>query len=293
MLLRNGRQAMSMSVFSRQRFWMAPLLLILSTTCPAQIPVPEPVTDDETEVGMEVYNQVRSTGQLVESSPLYDRLRPIAEALARAAQPYYPHPLKFYIVHAPRPNAASTPGGNIYVVDSLMTFAKNTEELAGTLCHETAHTIHRDSLARLEQEQKIYARQLGAAILLGPTVAHILGIAIIGNLDRNHYSREVESRADITGSDLCAAAGYNPWGLVWLFEDFQSADPNQIPQLLSDHPANNTRIRDLKQHFQDSPAAFARFDPDRRSAHALNVPKNAPESFLPPESPQGRAGDQR
>jgi len=76
-----------------------------------------------------------------------------------------------------------------------------------------------------------------------------------------------------------------------LFQDFQSANPNQIPQLLSDHPANNTRIRTLEQHFRDYPAVFGRFDPDRRSAHALTVPKEAPESFLPPDAPRQRAGE--
>jgi predicted Zn-dependent protease len=268
---------MPTSIPSKQRFWIAPLLLILSTACLAQAPVPEPATDVETEVGLEVYEELKANGEIVESSALYESLRPFAEALSRVAQPYYPHPLKFYIVHGPHPNAASTPGGNLYVVESLLTFVKNSEELAGTLCHEVAHTIHGDSLKRIEEEIKIYRRQLAAAILLGPTFGHVLALSFIGDLHRAGYSREVESKADITGADICVAAGYNPWGLVWLFQDFQSANPDQIPQLLSDHPANNTRIRALEQHFRSNPAVFGRFDPDRRSAHPLIVPKNAPE----------------
>jgi beta-barrel assembly-enhancing protease len=174
----------------------------------------------------------------------------------------------------------------VYVVDSLLYFVKNTEELAGTLCHEVSHTIHRDAMNRIKEQQKIAKRELGAmigtAILLGPSLAQMLAIGLIGDLNSLAYSRDVESSADLTGSDICAATGYNPWGLVWLFQDFQNADPKQIPQLLSDHPANGTRIKTLEQHFRDDPAVFAKFNPDPKSATPFSVPKDAPEQFLRP-----------
>ena len=266
--------------FSTSGFWLAPLLAILSAACLAQAPVPEPVSDQETELGQEVYRQLRDKGEIIESSPLYDSLKPVAEAIARAAQPRYPHPFKFFLVHETQPNAFATPGGNVYVVDSLLYFVKNTEQLAGTLCHEVSHTIHRDGIALMEKEQKIERREVAAAILLGPTRAHIIAIALIGKLHSLGYSRDAESKADVTGSDICAEAGYNPWGLTWLFQDFQNADIHQIPQLLSDHPANGTRIQTLEKHFRDSPATFSKFSRDPKSATPFSVPKDAPEVFL-------------
>jgi len=56
----------------------------------------------------------------------------------RREAPFHPHPFKFFIVHETQPNAFATPGGNVYVVDSLLYFVKNTEQLAGTLCHEVS-----------------------------------------------------------------------------------------------------------------------------------------------------------
>jgi len=259
---------------------MVLVLLILTVVSVAQAPVPEPVTDQETELGQAMYKQLRDKGEIIESSPLYDNLKPIAEAIAREAQPRYPHPFKFFLVHETQPNAFATPGGNVYVVDSLLYFVKNTEQLAGTLCHEVSHTIHRDGVALMEKEQKIERREVAAAILLGPTRAHIIAIALIGKLHSLGYSREAESKADVTGSDICAAAGYNPWGLTWLFEDFQNADMGQVPQLLSDHPANGTRIQTLKKHFQDNPSTFSRFNRDPKSATPFSIPKDAPEVFL-------------
>lgn len=268
--------------FVKPGFGIVPLLLVLTVVCVAQAPRPEPVTDQETELGQEMYQQLRAKGEIIESSPLYDSLKPVADAISRVAQPRYPHAFKFFLVHESQPNAFATPGGNVYVVDSLLYFAKNTEELAGTLCHEVSHTIHRDSLSLMEKEKKIERREIAAAILLGPTRAHVIAIALIGHLHSLGYSRDAESKADVTGSDICAAAGYNPWGLVWLFQDFQNADIKQLPQLLSDHPADGTRIRTLENHFRDNPANFSKFSPEPKSATPFSVPKDAPEQFLRP-----------
>jgi beta-barrel assembly-enhancing protease len=271
--------------FSTPGFWIVPVLLaIVAPTCAAQAPIPEPVSDQETELGQAMYKQLRDKGEIIESSPLYDSLKPVAEAIARVAQPRYPHPFKFFLVHETQPNAFATPGGNVYVVDSLLYFVKNTEELAGTLCHEVSHTIHRDGVTLMVKEQKIQEREVAAAILLGPTRAHLIAIALIGKLHQLGYSREAESKADVTGSDICGEAGYNPWGLIWLFQDFKSTDVNQIPQLLSDHPADGTRIKTLEKHFRDNLSTFSKFNPDSQSATAFRVPKDAPEVFLRPDT---------
>lgn len=268
--------------FPKSGLPIAFVLSIWSTLCMAEAPRPEPVTDQETELGQEVYNELRNKGEIIDSSPLYDSLAPVAEAISRVAQPRYPHPFKFILVHEPSPNAFATPGGNVYVVDSLLYFVRNTEQLAGTLCHEVSHTIHRDAMNRLAEMERIKMREIGAALLLGPTIAHALAIALIGDLHSLAYSRDIESRADVTGSDVCATANYNPWGLVWLFRDFENADVKHVPQLLSDHPANTTRIKTLEQHFRDNPAVFSKFNPDPTSATPFNVPKDAPEQFLQP-----------
>jgi len=237
-------------------------------------------SDEEVQIGQETFNELKAKGEIIESSPLYDQLRPIADAITRVAQPRYNHPFKFYLVHETQPNAFATPGGNVYVVDSLLYFVKNKEQLAGTLCHEVSHTIHHDTVTLMEKQKRLEHREIGAAVLLGPTRAHILAIALIGKLHSLSYSRDVESRADLTGSDICAATGYNPWGLVWLFQDFKNTPSGQIPQLLSDHPDDQHRIDALERHFRSSPTVFSKFNSDPKSAQSMAVQKNAPEVFL-------------
>jgi predicted Zn-dependent protease len=236
--------------------------------------------DDELQMGREVFDELKAKGEIVDSSPLYDNLRPIADAITRIAQPRYEHPFKFYLVHETQPNAFATPGGNIYVVDSLLSFVKNKEQLAGTLCHEVSHTINHDTMTLIEKQHEIEKREVGAAVAVGPTRAHILALALIGKLHSLSYSRDMEGRADLTGSDICASAGYNPWGLVWLFEDFKNAQPNELPQLLSDHPNDQHRISSLERHFRENPSTFGGFSSDSKSATTFSAPKNAPETFL-------------
>ncbi len=235
---------------------------------------------DERQMGAQLFAQLKSQGEIVASSPLYDRLRPIANAITRVVQPRYPYPIHFYIVHEKQPNAFAAPGGNIYVVDSLFYFVKNTEELAGTICHETSHLIHHDSIGQMQRDAAIRRRAIAATVLLGPTVATALAATAIGRLDSLHYSRDIEEQADISGADTCAAAHYNPWGLVWLFRDFASADLKQPPEILSDHPNDTHRITALEQHFRAYPSTFAGYSSDSRSATPLALPSNEAEHFL-------------
>ncbi len=236
--------------------------------------------DVELELGQEVFQQLKAKGEIVAISPLYELLDPITARITQAAQPRYEHPFHFYLVHEPHPNAFATPGGNVYVTDSLLYFVKNAEELAGTLCHEVAHTIHHDTIELMEKREKIVLRELAAGVLIGPTLAQAIAIGFLGKLKSLGYSRDVESRADITGSDICAGAASNPWGLVWLFEDFKNASVGTTPELLSDHPNDEHRVTALKSHFKHNPAVFGKFDPNPSSATPISVPRNAAESFL-------------
>src|SRR5262249_13311556 len=126
------------------------------------------LTDDELEVslGQQAYRELEENGEIIHQSKLYDTLNPIAAAITKVVQPRYDHPFKFYLVHEKQPNAFATPGGNVYVTDKLMSFVKNTEQLAGTLCHETSHTLHHDGVNLMKQDEEIKRRAMVAEIIM-------------------------------------------------------------------------------------------------------------------------------
>jgi len=231
-------------------------------------------------MGAQLFAQLKSQGEIVSKSPLYAVLAPLSDAITKVVEPQYGYPIHFYIVHETQPNAFAAPGGNIYIADSLFYFVKNREELTGTICHETSHLLHHDSITLMKQDADIRARALAATILLGPSLKTILAVEAIGQLQSLHYSREVEEHADLTGANTCAAAGYNPWGLVWLFQDFSNADMPNPPEILSNHPDFEHRIQALEQHFAQDPTTFARFNRDEASATPLRLPKDEAEQFM-------------
>ncbi len=85
-------------------------LVAISILLPAQAPTPEPVTDQETELGQAVYDQLKSKVEIIESSPLYDRLKPVVDAISRVAQSQYDHPFKFFLVHRVSAKRLRDPG---------------------------------------------------------------------------------------------------------------------------------------------------------------------------------------
>ncbi len=69
----------------------------------------------------------------------------------------------------------------------------------------------------------------------------------------------MESAADKKGAETCAQAGSNPWGMVWLFQQFEKADTGGRLEMLSDHPTDQHRIDDLQRLFASNPALYGRY----------------------------------
>ena len=68
----------------------------------------------------------------------------------------------------------------------------------------------------------------------------------------------------------CAQAGSNPWGMVWLFQNFEKASSGGSMEVLSDHPTDDHRIATLKNEFAQNPALFGRFSSDIATATPLH-----------------------
>ncbi|MHB8146768.1 MAG: M48 family metallopeptidase [Vulcanimicrobiaceae bacterium] len=227
----------------------------------------------EAQVGQQEYQTLQKQGVILSQSPYYKILNPIAARIANIADKQYSFPFHFYLVHMSQPNAFAVPGGNVYVTDSMMSFAQNKEELAGVLCHETSHDIHHDVYNLAAKRQQIGIVASIADMLLGggrsSIVNSILGVG--ANLESLKFSRTVEQNADHKGAFTCAQAGINPWGMVWLLQRFKSANMPSPPEFLSDHPGNVERIARLETLFHNTPSVFGRFNPNIASATPLMV----------------------
>jgi Zn-dependent protease with chaperone function len=225
--------------------------------------------DQESDIGAQVYQQLQAKGEIIaRPNALYNYLDPIAARIKRVADPQYTYPFQFILVHEAQPNAFAVPGGNVYVTDTMMQFAKDQEELAGVLCHETSHDIHHDvvNLNAKAQTQGALISILGSLLGVDRSAVGQVGEQLVYQLQTTRFSREVETAADLKGADTCAQAGFNPHGLIWLFLEFEKAGGNQGAEAISDHPRDDHRISDLTTHFQQNPALFGRFSSDIATA---------------------------
>jgi len=59
---------MSKLAFSKPNLWLVPFALMVSVFCSAQAPLPEPVTDQETELGQQMYNELKANGRIHSNS---------------------------------------------------------------------------------------------------------------------------------------------------------------------------------------------------------------------------------
>lgn len=149
-------------------------------------------------------------------------------------------------------NAFCLPGGKIVVYTGLMQLIKSDDELAVVLGHEIAHAIAQHGNERLSQQ---LMTNMGANIL-----GHFIGLDannqsvfnMVYGLSTNlgillPYSRLHEKEADQIGMLLLAKAGYNPQAAISFWERFSQFNSGaKTPEFFSTHPAEETRINDMK-----------------------------------------------
>ena len=157
-------------------------------------------------------------------------------------------PFNFYVVQDPSINAFAIPGGHVYVHSGLIDAASNASELAGVLAHEINHVVARHST---EQISRQYGLSVLAGAVLGQNPAayqQILAQVLAGGA-LARFSREAENEADELGLQAMVGAGYNPTGMVTMFQKLLTERrnrPSAVEQFFSTHPLTEDRITNIQ-----------------------------------------------
>lgn len=211
---------------------------------------------EELSVGRRAYREVLRDyeGRVVpDNHPDAARVRRITQRLARAAEiePLqremnlrvrgYVFEWEVAVVQERQVNAFCLPAGKIVVFTGLIPVAATDAQLATVLSHEMAHALAHHASERVAREQS------GAGILKGL-----------------RYDRFQESEADHIGVFLMAFADYDPGeaGQFWLRMRRMTGDSG-MPEILSDHPSHESRIRDLQRWAPKARAAKQALDEGR------------------------------
>jgi len=246
--------------------------------------------DDEIALGARFEKQLDKE-QAVVSSPVLDRyLNSMVQQLAAASQrPNMPYKSK--VVNSMEVNAASIPGGTIYVNRGLLETVTSEDQLAATLAHEIGHVVGRHAINQLMLTFE--ARALLKPVLdnlnkqngvIEKIILHLGGaVAMLAML---HFSRQDEAQADLLGFYEMWRAGWDPHGFVKMFamlDRIEKASGGRRIPLLSDHPPTPERLAAMKHELTlvaISPNAKTdslSFHTAKAAAHLLPEPPKKPK----------------
>lgn len=155
-------------------------------------------------------------------------------------------------------NAWVMPGGKAAVYTGIFKYTRNETGLAVVLGHEVAHAIADHGNERMSQQLLASMGGMALAVALSsqPRETQALAMAAFGAGATigvlMPYSRLHESEADQIGLILMARAGYDPRQAVPFWQRMNAAPGKRPPELLSTHPAPETRIENIKSHIPDA-----------------------------------------
>jgi predicted Zn-dependent protease len=205
---------------------------------------------DEARLGNQLNLEVSKKFKLVSEGQ--ERANRIGQRVARASlRPNLVY--SFHVMRDKEINAFSGPGGHIYVTTALMNLADD-DELASVLSHEVGHVVARHSLKTIQQSQTLgsLANLFGSITGIAGDGAQELGTAaaqiVAGGLLAIH-NREEEREADFLGVRAMPKAGFNPQGMVTMFQKIQHVsekDRDLLGAIFADHPDVDERIENTR-----------------------------------------------
>jgi len=234
--------------------------------------------EDEVRLGRELHKQLQKEQRLVHDRLLANYVQRLGERLARVSKrPNLEY--RFFIIEDPTVNAFALPGGYVYVHTGLLATVESESELASVLGHEIGHIVARHGLKNLKRAQRyqflIGLINLGIeavggesrAARIGQTASQLLAAGLF-----TRHSREAEREADFLGLHTMYAAGYDPRGMLSMFEKLDRLS-RQNPDLLGfvfrTHPPASERLRNTQAEITDHLALDPRLVHDTPTFHSM------------------------
>jgi predicted Zn-dependent protease len=205
---------------------------------------------DEMKLGTQLHREVTKKYNLTDVG--LDRVDRIGQRCAKASlRPGLLY--KFHVIQSREINGFSLPGGHVYITTALLKLA-NDNELASVLAHEVGHVVARHSLKTLKQSQEYdeIAKSIGELTGVAGDVGRDLGVALVqiaGAGFLTLHTRDEEREADFLGVRTMPKAGFDPQGMVTMFQKLRRIEEQNsdlLGSLFSDHPDAEERINNTR-----------------------------------------------
>ncbi|AIE83611.1 peptidase M48, Ste24p [Fimbriimonas ginsengisoli Gsoil 348] len=231
----------------------------MAASAPAQFS--KPSAAQQLQLGKQAARELRSKERVLPAGdPRVEVVRRVGRRLLAAmADRTSPWEYSFDVIDSNQINAFALPGGPTFVYTGLLSHLKSEDELAGVMGHELTHVRKEHwAYAYRDQQRNNALLTLGALVFRpsrGVLDAAGLGSTLLLDLP---FSRRHETEADQGGMDLMVRAGYNPQGMVDVFQMLnETSKGGRPPEFLSDHPSDSKRIRRMQEQANSMNRNFA------------------------------------
>ena len=195
----------------------------------------------------------RNKGELNVDPILTKRVQDIAKRLIVQTTVFREDALKWKwqvnVINEDTLNAWCMPGGRIVVYSGIIKRLNLTDaQLAAIMGHEIAHALREHSREQASADQ---AKNIGIVLLAAITGLGDFAVNALNKASEyaimKPFSRSHETEADHIGTELMARAGYDPKEAVEVWVKMSKMSGGKVPEILSTHPSNESRIKDLKE----------------------------------------------
>jgi hypothetical protein len=208
-------------------------------------------TNWEIGTGKQYSMEIEKSSHLVTDPVVVEYVNRIGQNLVKNSDAKVPFTIK--VLDTDEINAMALPGGYFYVNSGLILACDSEDELAGVMAHEIAHVAAHHAAREMT---KLNYMQIGSIPLMIFTQGTWVGYGIYEAaqlavpLTFLQFSREYEAEADYLGIQYAYRAGYDPQGMVSIFEKLDALEkhkPGALSRAFSDHPATPDRIAAVEQ----------------------------------------------
>lgn len=217
--------------------------------------------EKENEMGVIAFREVLKHAPLSTDPEVNAMVNRVGRRIAKAANKPEYH-WEFAVIQDDKMvNAFALPGGKVAIFTGILKHTKNETGLATVMAHEVAHVLERHGAERMSRAWIDQIAQVGAlagaasgavdpGVAMGAMSAYGVGVTL-------PHNRVQESEADFVGLRLMAEAGYDPGEAVGFWERMSGCPRKMIgkfcfrssaaiPEFLSTHPSDATRIRNIE-----------------------------------------------
>jgi predicted Zn-dependent protease len=211
------------------------------------------------ELGVTAFTDLKKEGKVTREAATNDYVRCVADAVLAVVPNGGAAPSdgkwEVLVFEDETPNAFALPGGKIGVHTGMLMVATTAGQLAAVLGHEVGHVLLRHGNERLSQSALAQSAVEASSAGLNQMKPEYRNV-VVGGLGVGvqygvllPFSRKHENEADTVGQRFMAEAGFNPSEAVRLWQKMEQLSQGQEPpQWMSTHPANSTRIDNLKSN---------------------------------------------